>query len=200
MRRPSFVSSSYPTKCPSTAGFVNLDGFAQTFRPNSMRLARLGFSPVPISCGVFASGSARRRAINSGMSLEENTYKNPTKFIPERFLPPPLGSGELPFSCLFGFGRRRALDLFCDCEKYSLTSEPDRKCPAVHFIERNLWIAIVSILATCTISNTHFGRASSSSRSQWRCNSCSASTSRHVSGTDRQELFDCSRGRERNPR
>ncbi|KAJ7841586.1 cytochrome P450 [Mycena olivaceomarginata] len=70
---------------------------------------------------------------HSGMSLDENTYKNPTKFIPERFLPPPLGSGEPPFTCLFGFGRR--------------------KCPAVHFVERNLWIAIVSILATCTISN-----------------------------------------------
>ncbi|KAF7333578.1 Cytochrome P450 [Mycena sanguinolenta] len=68
-----------------------------------------------------------------GMSLDENTYKNPTKFIPERFLPPPLGNGEPYFSCLFGFGRR--------------------KCPAVHFVERNLWIAIVSILATCTISN-----------------------------------------------
>ncbi|KAJ7841589.1 cytochrome P450 [Mycena olivaceomarginata] len=68
-----------------------------------------------------------------GMSLDESTYKNPTKFIPERFLLPPLGNGELPFTCLFGFGRR--------------------KCPAVHFVERNLWIAIVSILATCTISN-----------------------------------------------
>ncbi|KAJ7699575.1 cytochrome P450 [Mycena rosella] len=70
-----------------------------------------------------------------GMSLDESTYKNPTKFIPERFLLPPLGNGELHFSCLFGFGRRLA------------------KCPAVHFVERNLWIAIVSILATCTISN-----------------------------------------------
>ncbi|KAJ6493028.1 cytochrome P450 [Mycena sanguinolenta] len=68
-----------------------------------------------------------------GMSLDESTYKNPTKFIPERFLSPPLGNGEPHFSCLFGFGRR--------------------KCPAVHFVERNLWIAIVSILATCTISN-----------------------------------------------
>ncbi|KAJ6535175.1 cytochrome P450 [Mycena capillaripes] len=68
-----------------------------------------------------------------GMSLDESTYKNPTKFIPERFLPPPLGNGEPYFSCLFGFGRR--------------------KCPAVHFVERNLWIAIASILAACTISN-----------------------------------------------
>jgi hypothetical protein len=42
---------------------------------------------------------------------------------------------------------------FCGREKYCLTSEPDRKCPAVHFVERNLWIAIVSILATCTVSN-----------------------------------------------
>ncbi|KAF8182492.1 cytochrome P450 [Mycena galopus ATCC 62051] len=70
-----------------------------------------------------------------GMSLDESIYKNPTKFIPERFLSPPLGNGELYFSCLFGFGRRLA------------------KCPAVHFVERNLWIAIVSILATCIISN-----------------------------------------------
>ncbi|KAJ7113372.1 cytochrome P450 [Mycena epipterygia] len=70
-----------------------------------------------------------------GMSLDESTYKNPTKFIPERFLFPPFGNGELHFSCLFGFGRRLA------------------KCPAVHFVERNLWIAIASILATCTISN-----------------------------------------------
>jgi hypothetical protein len=53
------------------------------------------------------------------MSLDEITYKNPTKFIPELFLLPPLGNGR---------------------EKYSLTSEPDRKCPAVHFVERNLWI------------------------------------------------------------
>ncbi|KAJ7729816.1 cytochrome P450 [Mycena metata] len=68
-----------------------------------------------------------------GMSLDESIYKNPTKFTPERFLPPPLGNGEPYFSCLFGFGRRR--------------------CPAVHFVERNLWIAIASILATCTISN-----------------------------------------------
>ncbi|KAJ6535167.1 cytochrome P450 [Mycena capillaripes] len=68
-----------------------------------------------------------------GMSLDESTYKNPTKFVPERFLSQPLGNGEPYFSCLFGFGRR--------------------KCPAVHFVERNLWIAIASILATCTISN-----------------------------------------------
>jgi len=68
-----------------------------------------------------------------GMSLDDSIYKDPTKFIPERFLPPPSGNGEPHFSCLFGFGRR--------------------KCPAVHFVERNLWIAIVSILATCTISN-----------------------------------------------
>ncbi|KAJ6558816.1 cytochrome P450 [Mycena vulgaris] len=68
-----------------------------------------------------------------GMSLDESTYKNPTKFMPERFLSPPLGNGELHFSCLFEFWRR--------------------KCPGVHFVERNLWIAIVSLLATCTISN-----------------------------------------------
>jgi hypothetical protein len=44
------------------------------------------------------------------MSLDESTYKNPTKFIPERFLSPPFGNGEPHFSCLFGFGRRLA---FC---------------------------------------------------------------------------------------
>ncbi|KAK7045302.1 cytochrome P450 [Favolaschia claudopus] len=68
-----------------------------------------------------------------GMALDENTYKDPTKFIPERFIPSPAGPGEPEFGSLFGFGRRR--------------------CPALHFVERNLWIAIVSILATCTVSN-----------------------------------------------
>ncbi|KAJ7328472.1 cytochrome P450 [Mycena albidolilacea] len=83
--------------------------------------------------GMFIPKGSLILANVRGMSLDESTYKNPTKFIPERFLLPPLGNGELPFTCLFGFGRR--------------------KCPAVHFVERNLWIAIVSILATCTISN-----------------------------------------------
>ncbi|KAJ7729788.1 cytochrome P450, partial [Mycena metata] len=71
--------------------------------------------------------------IYRGMYIPKSIYKNPTKFTPERFFPPPLGNGEPYFSCLFGCGRRR--------------------CPAVHFVERNLWIAIASILATCTISN-----------------------------------------------
>ncbi|KAJ7104682.1 cytochrome P450 [Mycena epipterygia] len=57
-------------------------------------------------------------------STQDDVYRGmSTKFMPERFLSPPLGAGEPHFSCLFGFGRR------------------------------NLWIAIVSILATCTVSN-----------------------------------------------
>ncbi|KAJ6554869.1 hypothetical protein B0H19DRAFT_948795, partial [Mycena capillaripes] len=59
--------------------------------------------------------------------------QKPDQIIPAQFLSPPLGSGEPYFLCLFGFGRR--------------------KCPTVHSVERNLWIAIASILAACTISN-----------------------------------------------
>ncbi|KAJ7713995.1 cytochrome P450 [Mycena metata] len=67
------------------------------------------------------------------MSLDERVYKDATSFRPERFLPPPLGPAEPPFNCGFGFGRR--------------------VCVGLHLADNSLWIAIATILATCTISH-----------------------------------------------
>ncbi|KAJ7263401.1 cytochrome P450 [Mycena rebaudengoi] len=67
------------------------------------------------------------------MSMNENLYHNPRSFIPERYLPQPAGSGEPQFSSSFGFGRRI--------------------CPGQYLADNSVWIAIASILATCTISN-----------------------------------------------
>lgn len=66
------------------------------------------------------------------MTLDESFYKDPFSFDPIRFLPAPLGRGEPYTSAQFGFGRRI--------------------CPGRHLAEDSLWIAIVTILATMTIS------------------------------------------------
>ncbi|KAF7352075.1 O-methylsterigmatocystin oxidoreductase [Mycena venus] len=69
-----------------------------------------------------------------GMSLDESVYSTPTSFRPERYLPKPAGKGEPYFNNVaFGFGRRI--------------------CTGRYFADNSLWIAIVSILATCRISN-----------------------------------------------
>ncbi|KAJ7136240.1 cytochrome P450 [Mycena filopes] len=68
-----------------------------------------------------------------GISLDETVYKDATSFHPERFLPKPLGNGEPPFTDTFGFGRRI--------------------CPGRDLADNSLWIAIATILATCSISN-----------------------------------------------
>ncbi|KAJ7157503.1 cytochrome P450 [Mycena filopes] len=68
-----------------------------------------------------------------GISLDENVHKDATAYRPERFLPKPLGNGEPPFTDGFGFGRRI--------------------CPGMHLADNSLWIAIATILATCSISN-----------------------------------------------
>ncbi|KAJ7141530.1 cytochrome P450 [Mycena filopes] len=68
-----------------------------------------------------------------GISLDETVYKDATSFRPERFLPKPRGNGEPPFTDTFGFGRRI--------------------CPGRDLADNSLWIAIATILATCTISN-----------------------------------------------
>ncbi|KAK7002188.1 O-methylsterigmatocystin oxidoreductase [Favolaschia claudopus] len=67
------------------------------------------------------------------MSLDESVYSSPEVFYPERFLPKPMGRGEPAFASLYGFGRRI--------------------CSGQHLADQSLWIAIASILATCTISN-----------------------------------------------
>ncbi|KAJ7138815.1 cytochrome P450 [Mycena filopes] len=68
-----------------------------------------------------------------GMSRDESVYKDAAMFRPERFLPPPLGNGEPPFTSVFGFGRRI--------------------CTGLHLADNSLWIAMATILATCSISN-----------------------------------------------
>ncbi|KAF7353495.1 O-methylsterigmatocystin oxidoreductase [Mycena sanguinolenta] len=68
------------------------------------------------------------------IGLDESVYSDPTSFRPERFLPQPAGAGEPHFSNVaFGFGRRI--------------------CTGQYLADQSLWIAIASILATCTITN-----------------------------------------------
>ncbi|KAJ6594917.1 cytochrome P450 [Mycena capillaripes] len=62
-------------------------------------------------------------------------YSSPKSFFPERFLPSPVVQGDPHFVSAYGFGRRI--------------------CSGQHLADQSLWIAIVSILATCKISNAH---------------------------------------------
>ncbi|KAJ7167123.1 cytochrome P450 [Mycena filopes] len=80
---------------------------------------------IPAGSTVFAN--------IKGMTLDEQIYANPTPFCPERYLPPPAGSGEPFFPAKFGFGRRI--------------------CTGQYLADNSVWIAVVTILATCTISN-----------------------------------------------
>ncbi|KAF7349920.1 Cytochrome p450 [Mycena venus] len=82
---------------------------------------------IPKGTTIFANIRA--------MSLDESIYSSPKCFFPERFLPKPIGKGEPHFVSVYGFGRR--------------------VCCGQHLADQSLWIAIVSILATCTISSAH---------------------------------------------
>ncbi|GLB38523.1 putative cytochrome p450 [Lyophyllum shimeji] len=66
------------------------------------------------------------------MTLDESVYKDPFKFDPTRFLPAPVGREEPYATGQFGFGRRI--------------------CPGRYLADDSLWIAIVTILATISIS------------------------------------------------
>ncbi|KAJ7061169.1 cytochrome P450 monooxygenase [Mycena amicta] len=66
-----------------------------------------------------------------GMTLDENIYTEPNKFLPERYLPVPHGYGEPHFPANFGFGRRI--------------------CTGQHLAENSVWIAMATILASCEI-------------------------------------------------
>ncbi|KAF7342919.1 O-methylsterigmatocystin oxidoreductase [Mycena sanguinolenta] len=85
-------------------------------------------------CGMLIPKGSLVFANIRAMGLDESVYSDPTSFRPERFLPRPAGAGEPRFSNIaFGFGRRI--------------------CTGEHLADQSLWIAIASILATCTITN-----------------------------------------------
>ncbi|KAJ7061161.1 cytochrome P450 [Mycena amicta] len=67
-----------------------------------------------------------------GMTLDENLYTEPNKFLPERYLPAPNGHGEPHFPAKFGFGRRI--------------------CTGQYLAENSVWIAMATILASCEIN------------------------------------------------
>ncbi|KAF7360842.1 O-methylsterigmatocystin oxidoreductase [Mycena sanguinolenta] len=82
---------------------------------------------IPAGSTVFANIRA--------MSLDESRYSSPETFYPERFFPKPEGKGEPYFASVYGFGRRI--------------------CSGQHLADQSLWIAIATILASCTISNAY---------------------------------------------
>ncbi|KAF7342921.1 O-methylsterigmatocystin oxidoreductase [Mycena sanguinolenta] len=81
----------------------------------------------------FQRGLSYLQTYGKAIGLDESVYSDPTSFRPERFLPRPAGAGEPHFSNVaFGFGRRI--------------------CTGQYVADQILWIAITSILATCTIT------------------------------------------------
>ncbi len=77
--------------------------------------------------------------------MDENIYSDPHAFRPERFLP---DHGEPhPKGGFFGFGRRYVLIL----TRSNYGSHSCRICVGRHLSDNSLWIAAVSILATCDI-------------------------------------------------
>ncbi|KAJ7146600.1 cytochrome P450 CYP621A2 [Mycena epipterygia] len=69
-----------------------------------------------------------------GMALDERVYSDPASFYPERYLPTPVGKSEPYFTnTVFGFGRRI--------------------CTGQYVADNSVWIAIATILASCTIAN-----------------------------------------------
>ncbi|KAF9259577.1 cytochrome P450 [Marasmius fiardii PR-910] len=68
-----------------------------------------------------------------GMSLDENIYKNPHEFRPERFAPKSQGGNEEPyFTAGWGYGRRI--------------------CPGRFLADVSLWLSMATILATLDLS------------------------------------------------
>ncbi|KAJ3488109.1 hypothetical protein NLI96_g3080 [Meripilus lineatus] len=93
-------------------------------------------SPLAIPHKVTSDDSYRNVFIPKGstvianvrsMTLDEKTWHNPREFIPERYLPSPLGQGEPFAKGIFGFGRRA--------------------CPGKYLAEGTVWIVVVTILA-----------------------------------------------------
>ncbi|KAJ6472466.1 cytochrome P450 [Mycena sanguinolenta] len=86
-----------------------------------------------VYCGMLIPKGSLIFANIRAMGLDDSVYSEPASFRPERFLPQPAGAGEPHFSNVaFGFGRRI--------------------CTGQYVADQSLWIAIASILATCTIT------------------------------------------------
>ncbi|ELU36446.1 cytochrome P450 domain-containing protein [Rhizoctonia solani AG-1 IA] len=93
---------------------------------------RIGGTPhaelISLSNWHHSSPSFITRVANTwAMSRDENVYKDPEAFDPERFL-----NQETPHVPAFGWGRR--------------------KCPGMHFAEISLFVTIASLLATFRFS------------------------------------------------
>ncbi|KAH9951882.1 cytochrome P450, partial [Amylocystis lapponica] len=82
--------------------------------------------------GMFIPKGSTVLANIYAMSRDENVYKHPDTFFPERFLPHPVGYGEAQLKASFGFGRRI--------------------CPGRHLASASVWIAIATILATLNLT------------------------------------------------
>ncbi|KAL0945486.1 hypothetical protein HGRIS_000972 [Hohenbuehelia grisea] len=82
--------------------------------------------------GMFIPEGSIVLANATGMSRDENIYKDPDRFIPLRFRPQPEGNSEPHPEATFGFGRRI--------------------CPGRHLAVGSVYMAVVTILATLDIS------------------------------------------------
>ncbi|EKM55767.1 uncharacterized protein PHACADRAFT_184539 [Phanerochaete carnosa HHB-10118-sp] len=83
--------------------------------------------------GMFMPGDATIISNATTMVLDERKFHDPRLFRPERFLPKPLGAGEvLSPSVIFGWG--------------------GRICPGRFLADHAVWLAIARILTVFTIS------------------------------------------------
>lgn len=83
------------------------------------------------------------------MTRDEQVYKNPEVFDPERFLPQgPHTDAEADPRCIaFGFGRRICERLYLNLMSLCLPPEG----PGQHLAEDSIWLQMALILATMTI-------------------------------------------------
>ncbi|KAI0340696.1 cytochrome P450 [Trametopsis cervina] len=87
--------------------------------------------------GMYIPKGATVIANSRSITWDEKRFHQPSKFIPERFLPKPQGYGETPpIGAYFGWGRRM--------------------CPGRHFADRTLWLTFARLLAVfdiCKLKN-----------------------------------------------
>lgn len=102
-----------------------------------------------------ASTAADIELLTRAMTRDTATYPRPEDFLPERFQSGPENEEppEDPRGIVFGFGRR--------CVAFRITHHAGlssklvfccRICPGRHLVDNSLWLAIVTITATLSIS------------------------------------------------